>query len=105
VGFDWDGPPSVYAKVREELRELDREISRRNRRKNDLEMEFGDLLFTLSNLARHLGIDAEAALRQSARKFSVRFSQMENEQKSNGRLLTECSHDELETAWNRAKKI
>jgi len=93
TGFDWPNASGPRAKVDEELEELDRE-SDRERQKEEL----GDLLFAIVNLARHLKIDPEEALRQANRKFESRFRQIEN-----APGFEQMSLDEKETLWRTAK--
>jgi MazG family protein len=106
VGFDWDSAAEVLVKVREELRELEREIKRKGAKKKRaaVEMELGDLFFTLANLARHLGLDADAAARKSAAKFGDRFTRLEKKKRKQGKRLVDCSMDELEAGWRQIKR-
>jgi MazG family protein len=103
VNFDWKNAVHVLEKVEEELDEVKQEMSRKPRRKDDLEMELGDLLFTLTRLAGHLEVDAERALRRSSAKFYDRFSQMERRVKTKGKSLSDLSLDQLEKHWNAVK--
>ncbi|MBI4405308.1 MAG: nucleoside triphosphate pyrophosphohydrolase [Deltaproteobacteria bacterium] len=105
VGFDWPTVKDVLDKVNEELSELKEEIRRRNRRKSDLEMELGDLLFVLTRLAGHLGINAEISLKKSASKFASRFGQLEREKSLKGKKLTDFTLEELEASWQRLKRV
>ena len=101
-GFDWDGIKPVYAKVEEELAELSAAQA-----KGDIEPiveEVGDLLFAVVNLARHLGVDAESALRASNRKFTRRFSYVEQRLKEQNRVMTEATAEELDALWEEAKR-
>jgi tetrapyrrole methylase family protein/MazG family protein/ATP diphosphatase len=75
VGFDWPDVAGSRAKVDEELRELDRAVAAGDAK--DMEEELGDVLFALVNLARHVGVDAEAALRRTSEKFVARFAHVE----------------------------
>lgn len=104
VGFDWKNADAVMEKVREELAELTDELKRKKKSPQAIEEELGDLFFSLSQLSRHLGLDTEAVARKSADKFAKRFSHMEQSFKKKGRVLSECSLEELEAAWERAKK-
>jgi MazG family protein len=99
AGFDWPDPDGVRAKVAEEIGELDAEIARGGR----IEEEFGDVLFALVNLARHLDIDSEHALERANRKFEARFRLMEAQMAARGERLESLSIDELEAAWQVAK--
>ncbi len=102
VGFDWPGPGPVVEKLREEIDELDTAL-RRSAPAQVLEDELGDLLFTCVNLGRHLGVEPELALRRAQEKFEGRFRRMEKLLDEEGRTLAQCSLDELEAAWQRAK--
>jgi MazG family protein len=102
VGFDWEAPAGVRAKVAEELDELDRAIGQGESRERIRE-ELGDLLFAVVNLARHLEIDAETALREANGKFEARFRRMEAlaaERRLNVSALTSEEWDRL---WTEAK--
>jgi tetrapyrrole methylase family protein/MazG family protein len=101
VGFDWPHPEPVMKKVLEELKELQTAV--KSKRKEKLEEELGDLLFTLTSVARHFHIDAEASLRQSAAKFKKRLESIESAKKKESKTLAECSPEELEAAWKLAK--
>lgn len=101
VGFDWENEKEVMAKVKEELQELERAISKKSAQ--SIEEEVGDLLFTLTSLARHYHIDAEASLRKSAAKFKARIEWVEKEQRIQKKLLSDCTAQELEKSWLRAK--
>ena len=101
VGFDWPAVDGVYAKLEEEIAEL-REAARCGsvQARSD---ELGDLLFTCVNLARHLDVDAEQALRAANAKFERRFRAMESEVGAQGRALGECDAATLDSLWNSAK--
>lgn len=101
VGFDWNDPRAVIAKIREEIGELEEEIA--NGDANRLEGEMGDVLFAVANLARHLDIDPEAALRRTNNKFRKRFAHIENAVARQGKSLTDCSLEEMEILWQEAK--
>lgn len=102
VGFDWDGAQGVLDKVREEIDELQTEIVAGNQaRKRE---ELGDLLFALSQAARHLGVDPEAALRDANAKFERRFRQVEAYLAIEGRTPADASMEQLEALWTRAKR-
>lgn len=102
AGFDWHGTPDVLHKIREEIDELDAEIAAGD--VGGMEDELGDLLFSVVNLARHLGVDSETALRRSNLKFERRFAHMEQSSQASDRELEELNDDELESLWQRAKK-
>jgi len=100
-GFDWPEAAQVLDKIEEEIGELRAEISDADPER--LSDEVGDLLFSLANLARHLHIDPEEALRQTNRKFERRFRAIEAALAENGRALDQTPLDELETLWQKAK--
>jgi len=106
VGFDWTAARDITAKLAEELRELaEARAAAGPDRPDDAHVreELGDVLFTVVNLARRLGIDAEGAMRDTNRKFDRRFRYMENFALAQGRALSEMSIDELESLWQQAK--
>ena len=98
AGFDWPDVNGVMAKLREETAELETEIDAGNREL--AAEELGDLLFTMANLARHLKVDPELALRDANAKFRRRFAAMEA---ASGRPLEELQADELEALWTGSK--
>ena len=100
VGFDWPSADGLFDKLAEETAELRVEIARADTDK--IEAEFGDLLFTMMNLARHLKVDAESALRRSNAKFRSRFASMERVS-GGATQLTAMPADELERLWSIAK--
>jgi MazG family protein len=100
-GFDWKGPDEVLEKVEEEMAELRRA---REEAPGTVEEEIGDLLFALASLARHLGVDAEAALQRANRKFARRFESVERRLRAQGRRWESLSAAELDALWNEAKK-
>lgn len=102
VGFDWGAAGPVVAKLREELDELEAALAQ-DAPALATEEELGDLLFTMVNLARHLEIDPEAALRATNAKFERRFRAMEAAVARDGRALAALSLDELEALWRAAK--
>jgi ATP diphosphatase len=95
VGFDWPGAAEVVPKIREELDELEAVLTDQTLAQSEL----GDVLFSVVNLARHLGIDGEAALRQAIDRFEARFRAMEQIGPLSGLSL-----DELNSRWERAKQ-
>lgn len=101
VGFDWTDAKQVLAKVAEEAGELTDAVNTKD--KDQIEDEFGDLLFVLSNLSRHLKVDPEAAIRRANAKFTTRFSHIEKTVRDQGSSLDETSVDEMEALWNEAK--
>ncbi len=101
VGFDWDDAGAVLDKISEEAGELVRARDRQSR--DEIEAELGDLLFTLVNLARHLDLDPEAALRRANSKFETRFKGMESELKSLGASIQGQDLARLEALWQAQK--
>jgi tetrapyrrole methylase family protein / MazG family protein len=101
VGFDWDKIHDVWEKIREEIGELETASAQNNR--PALEMEFGDLLFSLVNVGRFLGINADEALRKSTDKFIGRFHRVEKMAEEERTDLRTLSLDELESLWQQAK--
>ncbi len=99
IGFDWEDIDGVIDKLAEEVGEFKRAGSQERRAE-----EFGDLLFTLANIARRLGIDLEAALRQANQRFYQRFTYMEEVCRQRGINLAEMSFDEQNILWEEAKK-
>jgi ATP diphosphatase len=104
VGFDWPDVFQVFAKVDEELSELKSELSTSQATPERLQDEVGDLLFACVNLARHLKVDPEAALRHGNAKFERRFRHVEQKLNEKGRAPGEASLDEMEALWQQAKK-
>ncbi len=102
VGFDWEKPEQVWEKVQEELSELNEEIKNSNHQ--EIEKEFGDVLFSMINYARHLNIDPEAALEKTNKKFINRFQFLEEESKKDNKSLSEMTLAEMDEYWNRSKK-
>ncbi len=103
VGFDWpdgDAEP-LFDKMNEELRELREAMDHKD--KDSMEDELGDILFMTVNLARHLKINPDAALSRACRKFASRFRIVEDEVRSKGMNMNDCSLDELDELWRRAK--
>jgi len=102
VGFDWTDTADVMAKMREELDELEHEVVNQHDIRR-IEDEFGDVLFTLANLARKLDIDAELCLMQSNHKFASRFKGMELLAEDRGACLAEMSLDAMESLYQDVK--
>lgn len=96
VGFDWADATAVWPQVRAEVTELEQALQ--SGKRAAIEEEFGDVLFTLVNLSRHVKLDAEQALRRATQKFRQRFQWMEQ----HGDLVL-LSADELEALWRQAK--
>jgi ATP diphosphatase len=107
VGFDWNDPRAVLAKIREELDELEAEIDRDEMDGRDsrlaVEAELGDVLFALANLGRHLDIDPEAAVRATNEKFRKRFSYIERKLGEAGQRPADATLQEMEALWQEAK--
>lgn len=114
VGFDWDKISDVVAKAREELDELEEAIEQRRAAEeaatrgdgepDAVREELGDLLFAVANVARHLKVEPEAALKNANRKFRRRFRFVEAGLRGRGRELQAASLDEMEALWNEAKR-
>ena len=102
VGFDWEKKEDVWAKVREELDELQAELAKEDGNK---EAEFGDLLFAMINAARLYKIRPDNALEMTNLKFIKRFNYIETRAKELGRELKDMSLDEMEALWQEAKTI
>ncbi|MGI9452302.1 MAG: MazG nucleotide pyrophosphohydrolase domain-containing protein, partial [Geminicoccaceae bacterium] len=93
----------VLAKIEEELDELKTEIDQ-GMPPDRIEDELGDLLFTVTNLARHLKVDPETALRSTNRKFERRFRDVEQALRRDGKIMTDTPLDDLDALWEAAKK-
>ena len=101
VGFDWPGLAPVMDKLKEELAELDEAIA--GDRKERIAEEFGDLLFVVANVARHLQIDPEAALRAANHKFVRRFRHIEQALAARGKHPADSDLQEMDALWDEAK--
>lgn len=101
-GFDWPHARSVLAKVAEESAELEAAVAGGDR--NERAAEFGDLLFSLVNLARHLDIDPEQSLAGTVQRFEARFRHAESAARGSGPGLRALSQEERDTLWEAAKK-
>lgn len=101
VGFDWEEPRQVFEKVKEELEELQQEVKIGD--KDKIEAEFGDVLFSMINYSRFLGINPENALERTNKKFSKRFQYLEAEAVKNGKLLQDMTLQEMDVYWEAAK--
>lgn len=102
VGFDWNDPRAVLAKIREEADEIEAALNRDD--SEGLAEETGDLMFALVNLARHVDADPEAALRATNAKFERRFAYIERALEAQGRTLEQASLAEMDALWNAAKR-
>lgn len=103
VGFDWEEPDQVWTKVQEELNELNEEIEKGD--KANIESEFGDVLFSLINYARFIGVNPENALEKTNKKFIKRFQYLETSAKKLGKELSDMSLEEMDVFWEEAKRI
>jgi len=103
VGFDWTEPGPILDKIEEEIGELREAMA--NGDQASIKDEFGDVLFALVNLGRHLKIDSEAALSGTNEKFRSRFHHVERALGASGRTLDASSLDEMEALWQQAKKV
>jgi len=99
VGFDWDKKEQVWDKVQEEMQEFLEETDPQK-----AESEFGDLIFSLVNYARFVGINPENALEQTNKKFIYRFNYLESQSAKDGKKLSDMSLEEMDKYWNEAKK-
>jgi XTP/dITP diphosphohydrolase len=102
VGFEWESPDQVWEKVKEEINELHDAVAKGDQA--EMENELGDVFFSLINYARFLQIDAESALEKTNRKFTRRFTEMEQQAKADGKHLADMSLDEMDAIWNAIKK-
>jgi len=102
VGFDWPDKSPVVAKIKEELAEVQEAISS-GAAMDAVEEEIGDLLFAVTNLARHMKIDAEQALQSANRKFVRRFSYIERQLSAQNKKPSESNLEEMDKLWNKAK--
>jgi len=106
VGFDWEEKHQVWGKVEEELAEFRENFDATGEQPVDVEeatKEFGDLMFSLINYSRFIGVNPEDALERTNRKFIFRFQYLENEAKSSGKTLSEMSLEEMDAYWEAAK--
>ena len=102
VGFDWEKKEDVWAKVREEIAEVESEMEKGD--KVNMEKEFGDLLFSLVNAARLYGINPDNALEMTNAKFRGRFGYVEEHTLMQGQNLKDMSLEDMDALWNEAKK-
>ncbi len=102
VGFDWNDARAVLAKLREETEEIEEALAAGD--EEGVKGEVGDLLFVVANLARHLSVDPEAALRGANAKFERRFAHIETRLAEQGRAPPEASLAEMDALWNEAKQ-
>ncbi len=102
VGFDWDNSDQVFDKLNEEIGELQDEVKSQS---DKIEDEFGDVLFSMINYARFVGVDPESALEKTNKKFVKRFQYLETESKKDGKKLGEMTLAEMDEYWNKAKTL
>lgn len=103
VGFDWEKREDVWAKVKEELDEVEAEMCKDDTENE--EKEFGDLFFSIVNAARLYGVNPDTALEKTNRKFISRFNYVEQQARKEGRKLNEMTLAEMDKYWNEAKEI
>ena len=101
IGFDWENSHQVFEKVKEEFEELHIEL---NENTKEVEKEFGDVLFSMINYARFIGVDPESALEKTNKKFISRFTFLEQEVKLKGLKMDEMTLGEMDLIWNKSKK-
>ncbi|MCO6501125.1 MAG: nucleoside triphosphate pyrophosphohydrolase [Vicingus serpentipes] len=102
IGFDWDSKEQVFEKVTEEIQELQKEVQSNSTR---IEAEFGDVLFSLINYARFLGINPEDALEKTNKKFINRFQHMEEATTKEGKKMSDMTLEEMDKYWDEAKSV
>lgn len=102
VGFDWDNSDQVFEKLREEIEELKVEV---NEKSDKIEDEFGDVLFSVINYARFVGVDPESALEKTNKKFIKRFQYLEKASAADGKKMGEMTLAQMDVYWNKAKEI
>jgi tetrapyrrole methylase family protein / MazG family protein len=100
-GFDWKKPDDVIIKVKEEMAEFEEALKLNE--KSMQEYELGDLLFSLVNLGRHLGMQPEEALNAAIRRFTNRFQYIETKLRERGKALSDSNLEEMDALWNEAK--
>jgi nucleoside triphosphate diphosphatase len=105
VGFDWNDPRTVLRKIAEEMGEIEAELDRAELDSAAVAAEVGDLLFAVVNLARHLRVDPEAALRRANQKFERRFAAIERSLAARGMSPQDATLAEMDELWNEAKKL
>lgn len=101
VGFDWENQEQIFAKIDEETAELRSAINSGDT--ENIAEEVGDLLFAVVNLARHLDVEPETALKKTNRKFRARFKFIEEQLKLEGKTLEDSNLEEMDALWNKAK--
>lgn len=103
VGFDWEHPEQVFEKLKEELAELQEEVEANNA--DQMESEFGDVLFSMVNYARFLKINPENALERTNKKFIKRFQYLEQKAKEAGKTISDMTLAEMDVFWEEAKQL
>ncbi|MCQ2228666.1 MAG: nucleoside triphosphate pyrophosphohydrolase [Bacteroidales bacterium] len=103
VGFDWDNVDGAWDKLQEEIAEFKQEVDKND--KDNMEAEFGDMLFSLINIARHYHINPENALERTNQKFIRRFNYLEEHTIKQGRDLKDMTLEEMDKYWNEAKML
>lgn len=103
VGFDWEEPRQVWEKVEEELQEFKDEVAKGNQ--ENMESEFGDVLFSMINYARFLNINPENALEKTNKKFIKRFQYLEAKAQENSKSLKDMTLKEMDVFWEEAKRL
>ena len=105
VGFDWQEAAPIFDKLEEEIAELKAALQEQEtpEKQENIKGEYGDILFVMANLGRHLKLDPESAIRMTNQKFTNRFRFMENKAKAAAKNLTDYDADALEHLWNTAK--
>ena len=103
VGFDWEQPEQVWEKVQEELSELNEEIKAGS--KENIEKEYGDVLFSMINYARFINVNPENALEKTNKKFINRFQYLETQAKKAGKELSDMSLTEMDVFWEKSKEF
>lgn len=104
VGFDWENSQQVWEKVLEEVNELKKEVDKKNS-SGKIESEFGDVLFSLINYARFIGVNPENALEKTNKKFINRFKFIEKRAAEEGKKLKDMTLDEMDVYWESAKNL
>lgn len=103
VGFDWEKPEQVWEKLQEELEEFRHEVEAGNR--DNIEAEFGDVMFSMINYARFLKVNPEDALERTNKKFTKRFMYLEAKAAAIGKALSDMTLAEMDVFWEEAKKL
>lgn len=103
VGFDWENMTDVIAKIKEEVAEFEAECEKNE--DSEMEAEFGDLLFSIVNIGRYLGINPDTALERTNKKFISRFEYIERKATEAGKRLKDMTLEEMDALWDEAKKL